>query len=31
VGVCRRDLGLEIIGVNTPDQLREVERILSER
>jgi len=31
VGVCRRDLGREIIGVNTPDQLREVEWILSAR
>lgn len=31
VGVCRRDLGMEIIGVNTPEQLREVERILRNR
>ena len=31
VGVCRRDLGLEIIGVNTPAQLNEVEKILSSR
>ena len=31
VGVCRRDLGMEIIGVNTPEQLREVERILNSR
>ena len=31
VGVCRRDLGLEIIGVNTPDQLKTVEDILSKR
>lgn len=30
VGVCCRELGLEIIGVNTPEQLREVERVLSE-
>ncbi|MGE4352586.1 MAG: NTP transferase domain-containing protein [Oscillospiraceae bacterium] len=31
VGVCHRDLGLEIIGVNTPDQLSEVEKILAQR
>ena len=31
VGVCRRDLGFEIIGVNTPDQLKTVEDILSKR
>ena len=29
VGVCRRGLGLEIIGVNTPDHLATVEDILS--
>ncbi len=28
VDVCRRHLGMEIIGVNTPEQLAEVERIL---
>ena len=31
VGVCKRDLGMEIIGVNTPDQLKEVESILLSR
>ncbi|MGI6028297.1 MAG: NTP transferase domain-containing protein [Candidatus Heteroscillospira sp.] len=31
VGVCRRNLGMEIIGVNTPAQLREVEEILQSR
>lgn len=30
VNVCKRHLGLEIIGVNTPEQLAEVERVLSE-
>ena len=29
VSLCCRDLGLEIIGVNTPEQLAEVESILS--
>lgn len=29
VGICERDLGSEIIGVNTVEQLREVEDILS--
>ena len=28
VGVCRRDLGMEIIGVNTPQQLSQVEELL---
>ncbi len=28
VGLCKRDLGMEIIGVNTPEQLAEVERII---
>ena len=28
VGVCKRELGYEIIGVNTPDQLRQVEELL---
>lgn len=28
VGVCRRNLGMEIIGVNTPQQLHEVEEML---
>ena len=28
VGVCRRDLGMEIIGVNTPRQLNQVEELL---
>lgn len=31
VGVCKRELGSEILGVNTPDQLREVERELKDR
>ena len=28
VDACRRDLGLEILGVNTPEQLAEVEALL---
>ena len=28
VGVCRRELGMEIIGVNTAEQLHEVEETL---
>ena len=28
VGICKRELGMEIIGVNTPEQLEEVERLL---
>lgn len=28
IGVCKRDLGMEIIGVNTPEQLAEIETIL---
>ena len=28
VEVCRRDLGMEILGVNTPEQLAEVESLL---
>ena len=31
VGVCHRDLGTEIIGVNTPEQLRQVEELLLQR
>lgn len=31
LGVCKLDLGSEIIGVNTPDQLAEVERVLNAR
>ena len=31
IGVCCRDLGMEIIGVNTVEQLREVEDILTAR
>lgn len=31
VGVCVRDMGAELIGVNTPEQLQEVEDILKER
>ena len=31
VDVCKRDLGSEIIGVNTPEQLAEVERVLAAR
>jgi len=26
VGICKRELGMEIIGVNTPEQLSEVEK-----
>lgn len=28
IGICYRDLGYEIIGVNTPDQLRQTEELL---
>ena len=28
IGVCRRELGMEIIGVNTPEQLAQVETLL---
>lgn len=28
VGICKRDLGFEIIGVNTPEQLRQTEELL---
>ena len=28
VGVCKRELGYEIIGVNTPEQLRQTEELL---
>lgn len=31
VALCKRELGDEIIGVNTPEQLAQVERILRER
>lgn len=31
VGVCRRELGYEIIGVNTPEQLKLTEKILLEK
>lgn len=31
VGICMRDLGSEIIGVNTLEQLRQVEKILRRR
>ena len=31
VAVCKREMGAELIGVNTPDQLAEVEGILRER
>lgn len=31
IGICKRDLGMEIIGVNTPTQLSEVEAILNDR
>jgi UDP-N-acetylglucosamine diphosphorylase/glucosamine-1-phosphate N-acetyltransferase len=31
VGICTRELGQEILGVNTPEQLELVERILKER
>jgi len=31
VDICRRELGMEIIGVNTPEQLRQVEDILASR
>ena len=30
IGVCRRELGYEIIGVNTPEQLAQVEALLRE-
>ena len=28
IGVCRRELGYEIIGVNTPEQLKQIEELL---
>jgi UDP-N-acetylglucosamine diphosphorylase/glucosamine-1-phosphate N-acetyltransferase len=31
VGICTREMGSELIGVNTPEQLHEVEQILSQR
>jgi UDP-N-acetylglucosamine diphosphorylase/glucosamine-1-phosphate N-acetyltransferase len=31
VGICTRDLGDEIVGVNTPEQLRQVESVLRAR
>ncbi len=31
IGICRRELGSEIVGVNTPQQLDEVEKILRNR
>lgn len=31
IGICKLDLGNEIIGVNTPDQLSEVENVLKAR
>ena len=31
IGICKRDLGVEIIGVNNIEQLRQVEKILGER
>jgi len=31
IGICKRDLGVEIIGVNTVEQLQEVEEALEER
>ena len=31
VGVCVRDMGVELIGVNTPDQLAQVEAVLRDR
>lgn len=31
IGICMRDMGSEIIGVNTPQQLGQVESILAER
>ncbi|MGX8698637.1 MAG: NTP transferase domain-containing protein [bacterium] len=31
VGVCVRDMGAELLGVNTPEQLSEVERYLESR
>jgi len=31
IGICKRDLGVEIIGVNTVEQLQEVEEALKER
>ncbi len=31
IGICMRALGDEIIGVNTPEQLRQVESVLKSR
>ncbi len=31
IGICKRDLGIQILGVNTPEQLTEVEQALTER
>jgi bifunctional N-acetylglucosamine-1-phosphate-uridyltransferase/glucosamine-1-phosphate-acetyltransferase GlmU-like protein len=31
VGVCQRELGSEILGVNTPEQLSLVEKLIGER
>ncbi len=31
IGICKRDLGIQILGVNTPEQLSEVEKALSGR
>jgi len=31
IGICKRDLGLEVIGVNTVEQLQQVEDALAER
>ncbi len=31
ISLCKRDLGLEIIGVNTPEQLAQVESVIKDR
>ncbi len=31
IGICRRELGLELLGVNTPEQLALAERVLRQR
>jgi len=28
IGICCRELGYEIIGVNTPEQLKQIEELL---
>lgn len=31
IALCKRELGLEIIGVNTPEQLEQVERVINSK